>query len=54
MHTATHPGATTQRRSAGLDRDGDDEIAAHLDAWLNAELTAEINTDLANDQDPHG
>ena len=51
MHTATHPGASTQRRPAGLDRDG--EIAAHLDAWLNAELTDEINTDLANDQDPH-
>ena len=53
VHTATHPGATNGRRSPGLDRDGDDEIAAHLDAWLNAELAEELNTDLATDDDTH-
>lgn len=49
VHTATHPGATT--RSPALDRDGDDEIAAHLDAWLIEELATE--TDTLHDPDEH-
>jgi integrase/recombinase XerD len=41
VHTATHPGAAS--RPPALDRDGDDEIAAHLDAWLNEELAGELH-----------
>lgn len=39
VHAATHPGAT--QRSPSVDRDGDDEIAAHLEAWLAEELATE-------------
>jgi integrase/recombinase XerD len=44
VHTACHPGADQSRRSPSVDRTGDDELAAHLEAWLAAELTDEIDT----------
>ena len=47
VHTACHPGAAG--RSPTVDRDGDDEIAAHLDAWLAEELASE--TDTLDDRD---
>jgi integrase/recombinase XerD len=42
VHAATHPGAAA--RSPSVDRDGDDEIAAHLEAWLAEELATETDT----------
>ncbi len=42
VHAATHPGAAS--RSPSVDRDGDDEIAAHLEAWLAEELATETDT----------
>jgi integrase/recombinase XerD len=50
VHTATHPGASnTRHRSPLVDRTGDDELAAHLDAWLNTELAEELDTDLTDE-----
>ncbi|MGH3368931.1 MAG: site-specific tyrosine recombinase XerC [Nocardioidaceae bacterium] len=52
VHTACHPGAKTAGRSPSLDRDGDDAIAAHLDAWLADELATELE-DLDPDPSDH-
>lgn len=58
VHTACHPGATNtaSRRSPTLDRTGDDALAAHLEAWLNDELTTELDhldADRSDDEHDH-